>query len=52
MIMRRKGFEGLIEKAMERMSKYSKAAQAKIGEAMKAEEDNPTLFKEMREEMM
>jgi hypothetical protein len=32
--MRRKGFESLMEKAMERMGKYSKATQAKIGEAM------------------
>jgi hypothetical protein len=49
-IMRRKGFEGLMDKALGRFQKFSKATQAKIMEAMKADEENPAMFKEMRAE--
>jgi len=48
--MRRKGFEGLMEKAMGRFQKFSKATQAKYMEAMKADEENPAMYREMKAE--
>lgn len=48
--MRRKGFESLIEKALGRFQKFTKATQAKIMEAMKADEENPSMFREMKAE--
>jgi Ca2+-binding EF-hand superfamily protein len=48
--MAKKVFEPLAKKAMMRMTKYKDETKAKIGEYMKAEEENPALFAEMMTE--
>jgi Ca2+-binding EF-hand superfamily protein len=48
--MAKKVFEPLAKKAMARMTKYKDETKAKIGEYMKAEEENPALFAEMMTE--
>ena len=48
--MAKKVFEPLAKKAVQRMSKYKDETKAKIGEYMKAEEENPALFAEMMTE--
>jgi len=48
--MAMKVFEPLAKKAMQRMSRYKPETKAKIGEYMKAEEENPKLFAEMMTE--